>query len=108
MSKEVSAQTEVPDFVFTGFKRPKGGYRLYACRDIPAGAEFGQSERDFKVLWTLRVHGMTNMLVIDAATPGEAMAKAFEIWGNADRQAELENFSRRVQLTRKVSGGGKP
>lgn len=84
--------TGMPKFVMVGIDRPGGSVRLYASREIPERElAWAVSEDRYGTAtgWHIDAE-MRNVLVIDAPTWGEAFARAFEIWGNWDRNAELE------------------
>jgi len=78
-----------PEFVMTGIRRPGGGVRLYASRDLPRDIGWGQREPKGgygPVYWHLDTD-LENVLIIDKDTWGEAFARAFEIWANHDKAA---------------------
>jgi hypothetical protein len=75
------------DFVLTGFDRGGGlGKRLMASRHL-AKTSFGMTEMDDPPpRWQIR-STMTNMLIIDKPTYGEALDRLAEIWRNWDQKA---------------------
>jgi hypothetical protein len=79
-----------PKFVMVGVDLPGGKVRLYASRDIPPGRlHWGQRDTvNYAVAWHVEAD-MINVLIIDAASWGEAFTRAFTIWENADREKEL-------------------
>jgi hypothetical protein len=99
--------TGKPVFVMTGIDRPGGGVRLYASRELP-DLFWGMREAKHGTAWHVDA-SMQNVLVIDAATWGEAFSRAFEIWANHDRakteEAELQDaVDRRLAGRKAISG----
>jgi hypothetical protein len=83
-----------PQFVFVGMNKPGGQCRLHASRTFakPPGWQWVEQFTG-PALWRLDAD-LEKVLVVDAATWAEAMARVFEIWSNEDaekqRLADLE------------------
>jgi hypothetical protein len=84
-----AAQQGQPEAVFTWVRLPQGGIRLYASRKL-ADTAWGQREhREKGVLWHLDVN-LDGLLVVDRATPAEAMQWVIERWMREDAEAATE------------------
>ena len=96
--------TGKPKFVMVGIDRPDGSVRLFATRDVKDAA-WGQRDNvsvgaySSVTAWHIDAD-MVNVLVIDKPTWGEAFARAFEIWANHDRNAEIEATARALDKAR--------
>jgi hypothetical protein len=72
-----------PDFTVLGVKRPAGGVRLYASRELEADFQLidpGHGPAHWRL--TTPMHGV---LIIDMPDYSAAFARLFEIWANQDR-----------------------
>lgn len=76
-----------PDFTVLGVKRPAGGVRLYASRDLDADFQLIDPAHG-PVHWRLTTP-MHGVLIIDMPDYSAAFARLFEIWANQDREKTL-------------------
>lgn len=80
--------TGKPECLLTWISRPEGGIRLFASRDL---ADTGWGQRSDltrpTVDWHLDVT-MANVLIVDRATPAEAIQWVLERWMREDAERE--------------------
>ena len=82
-----AAQQGEPEGMFTWVRLPNGLIRLYASRNLYDTA-WGQRTRDAdsRVVWHLDVN-LDQTLVVDRATPAEALTWVLQRWEREDREA---------------------
>jgi hypothetical protein len=79
-----------PECVITWVRRPAGGIRMYATRDV-RDTDWGQrtAEATSEVVWHLGAN-LSHVLIVDRETPAEALQWVLERWGREDAEARAE------------------
>jgi hypothetical protein len=74
-----------PECVITWIKRPQGGIRMFATRDV-RDTGWGQRTTDREeVVWHLDAN-MAHVLTVDRQTPAEALQWVLQRWAREDAE----------------------